>query len=184
MPQSAQNSTDRIERGVGSGVIVSADGTILTNHHVVEGAEKITVQMNDNKTYEAKVVGSDPPSDLAVLKIEGAKSAVFESRKFRQRPRRRYRSGDRKSSGHRANRNSRNHFAQKVAGRVSATAVSRIFCKPTRRSITEIPAARWLISRRTDRHQFANFFGGIPAEISASDFLFRRIWRNPSWNNS
>nr|MBA3634720.1 Do family serine endopeptidase [Acidobacteriota bacterium] len=44
---------------------------ILTNHHVIDGAEKITVQMNDDKTFEAKIVGSDPPSDLAVLKIEG-----------------------------------------------------------------------------------------------------------------
>ena len=60
-----------IERGLGSGVIVSADGTVLTNHHVIDGAEKITVEMNDNRTFEAKVVGSDPPSDLAVLKIEG-----------------------------------------------------------------------------------------------------------------
>ena len=59
------------ERGLGSGVIISADGTILTNAHVIDGAEKITVQMNDNKTYEAKLVGSDKPSDLAVIKIEG-----------------------------------------------------------------------------------------------------------------
>jgi serine protease Do len=59
------------ERGLGSGVIVSADGTILTNNHVVEGADTITVQMNDNKTYDAKLVGSDKPSDLAVIKIEG-----------------------------------------------------------------------------------------------------------------
>jgi Do/DeqQ family serine protease len=58
------------ERGAGSGVIVNAEGTILTNHHVIDGAEKIIVQMVDNKTYEAKIVGSDPPSDLAVLKIE------------------------------------------------------------------------------------------------------------------
>ncbi len=58
------------ERGLGSGVIVSADGTILTNAHVIDGAEKITVQMNDNKTYEAKLVGIDKPSDLAVIKIE------------------------------------------------------------------------------------------------------------------
>lgn len=60
----------RIERGMGSGVIVSADGTILTNAHVVEGAEKITVLMIDNKSFDAKVIGSDKPSDLAVLKIE------------------------------------------------------------------------------------------------------------------
>lgn len=68
------NSQQRpqIERGIGSGVIISADGTVLTNHHVIDGAEKITVQMNDNKTFEAKIVGSDPLSDLAVLKIEAA----------------------------------------------------------------------------------------------------------------
>lgn len=59
------------ERGLGSGVIISADGTVLTNHHVIDGADKINVQMSDDKIYEAKIVGSDPPSDLAVLKIEG-----------------------------------------------------------------------------------------------------------------
>lgn len=61
----------QLERGVGSGVLVSADGYILTNHHVVDGAEKITVLMSDNKSFKAKVVGSDQPSDLAVIKIEG-----------------------------------------------------------------------------------------------------------------
>lgn len=58
-------------RGLGSGVLVKDDGTILTNHHVIAGADKITVEMNDGETFEAKVIGSDPPSDLAVLKIEG-----------------------------------------------------------------------------------------------------------------
>ena len=60
----------QIERGLGSGVVVSADGTILTNYHVIEGADKIKVEMNDKRTFDAKVVGSDQPSDLAVLKIE------------------------------------------------------------------------------------------------------------------
>lgn len=69
-PMPRQNPQPRIERGLGSGVIVSADGTILTNNHVVEGAEKITVLLSDNKSFEAKLVGSDRPSDLAVLKIE------------------------------------------------------------------------------------------------------------------
>ena len=64
------NRRPQLERGVGSGVIVSADGSILTNHHVVDGAEKITVMTSDNKTFDAKIVGSDQPSDLAVLKIE------------------------------------------------------------------------------------------------------------------
>ncbi len=58
------------QRGLGSGVIVSADGMILTNNHVVEGAEKITVLMSDNQTFEARIVGLDEASDLAVLKIE------------------------------------------------------------------------------------------------------------------
>lgn len=60
----------QIQRGAGSGVIVSADGTILTNAHVVDGADKITVLLSDNKTFEAKLIGTDKPSDLAVLKIE------------------------------------------------------------------------------------------------------------------
>jgi Do/DeqQ family serine protease len=60
----------QIQRGIGSGVIVSADGTILTNNHVIEGADKITVQLSNDKTFDAKVVGTDKPSDLAVLKIE------------------------------------------------------------------------------------------------------------------
>ncbi len=66
-----QNQRPQVERGLGSGVIVSADGTILTNNHVVDGAEKITVLMADNKSFEAKIVGTDAPSDLAVLKIDG-----------------------------------------------------------------------------------------------------------------
>ncbi len=70
--QSPQPPRQPIQRGLGSGVIVSADGYILTNNHVVEDAEKITVLMSDNKSYTAKAVGLDKPSDLAVLKIEAA----------------------------------------------------------------------------------------------------------------
>ncbi|HKY42232.1 MAG TPA: DegQ family serine endoprotease [Pyrinomonadaceae bacterium] len=62
--------TPRRAQGMGSGVIVNSDGYILTNHHVVDGAIEIKVETTDNKTYIAKLVGSDPPSDLAVLKIE------------------------------------------------------------------------------------------------------------------
>ncbi|MGH9947339.1 MAG: DegQ family serine endoprotease [Pyrinomonadaceae bacterium] len=69
-PIPRQNQRPPIERGLGSGVIVSADGTILTNAHVVDGAEKITVLLTDNKSFEAKLVGFDKPSDLAVIKIE------------------------------------------------------------------------------------------------------------------
>lgn len=56
--------------GLGSGVIVSADGYILTNNHVVESADEIEVILNDSRHARAKVIGTDPDSDLAVLKIE------------------------------------------------------------------------------------------------------------------
>ena len=57
------------QTGLGSGVIVSADGYVLTNNHVVEGADEIEVVLNDSRHARAKVVGTDPDSDLAVLKI-------------------------------------------------------------------------------------------------------------------
>jgi Do/DeqQ family serine protease len=57
------------QMGLGSGVIVSADGYVLTNNHVVEGADEIEVILNDKRRAVAKVIGTDPESDLAVLKI-------------------------------------------------------------------------------------------------------------------
>jgi Do/DeqQ family serine protease len=65
-----QQQTPQRVQGVGSGVIVNPDGYILTNHHVVDGAIDIKVELTDNRTFTAKLVGSDPPSDLAVLKID------------------------------------------------------------------------------------------------------------------
>jgi Do/DeqQ family serine protease len=62
---------------LGSGVIVSTDGYILTNHHVVDGAEQVKVDLNDNRTLDAKVVGLDPPSDLAMLKIDASSLPVL-----------------------------------------------------------------------------------------------------------
>lgn len=58
------------QRGSGSGVIISSDGYIVTNNHVVANADKVTVTLNDNKKYEANVVGTDPATDMAVLKVD------------------------------------------------------------------------------------------------------------------
>jgi Do/DeqQ family serine protease len=69
MPQSPEQRP-QIERGIGSGVIVSADGTILTNNHVIEGASKIKIEMTDKRVLEAKIIGTDKLTDLAVLKVE------------------------------------------------------------------------------------------------------------------
>ena len=60
-----------MQRGLGSGVIVTADGYILTNHHVIDDAAKIQVELSDRRVMEAKLIGSDQPSDLAVIKIDG-----------------------------------------------------------------------------------------------------------------
>mgnify|MGYP003682167981 CR=1 FL=1 len=57
-------------KGAGSGVIISADGYMVTNNHVVENADLIKVTLNNKKTYEAELIGTDPTTDLAVLKIE------------------------------------------------------------------------------------------------------------------
>ena len=63
--------------GTGSGVIVSPDGLIITNYHVIEDATEIEVTSNKNKTYTAEVIGSDPSTDLAVLKIKTNESLPF-----------------------------------------------------------------------------------------------------------
>ena len=63
---------ERREGGLGSGVIVRNDGHILTNHHVVDGAQTVSVELHDGRSFKATVVGTDAPSDLAVLKIESA----------------------------------------------------------------------------------------------------------------
>jgi len=63
---------ERREGGLGSGVVVRPDGYILTNNHVVDSADQVKVELTDGRTFTAKVVGTDAPSDLAVLKIDGS----------------------------------------------------------------------------------------------------------------
>jgi serine protease Do len=67
MPQHPENFKTR---GAGSGVIIDRDGHILTNNHVVEGAQEVVITMADKQEYKAKIVGRDPKTDLAVLKID------------------------------------------------------------------------------------------------------------------
>jgi len=71
MPQAPNNAPVQPVRAAGSGFFISSDGYIVTNNHVVEGAEKITVHTKDGRTLSAHVVGQDPATDLAVIKVDG-----------------------------------------------------------------------------------------------------------------
>lgn len=65
------------EQGLGSGVIVTSDGYIVTNNHVVEGADELTVSLPDKRTFKGKVVGTDPKTDVAVIKIDASDLPVL-----------------------------------------------------------------------------------------------------------
>lgn len=65
------NMTPQPEVGYGSGVIISEDGYIMTNNHVIDNAQKIEVTLNDNRKFTAKLIGTDPTTDIALLKIDG-----------------------------------------------------------------------------------------------------------------
>jgi Do/DeqQ family serine protease len=70
LPQMRGQRAPRVQRGLGSGVIVSQDGYILTNNHVVEGSDTVKVELSDDRSFTARVVGTDPATDLAVVKVE------------------------------------------------------------------------------------------------------------------
>ncbi len=69
--------TERAQIGTGSGVIISPDGYIVTNNHVIDGAQSLSVTLNDNRTLSAELVGSDPRTDIALLKIESDEELPF-----------------------------------------------------------------------------------------------------------
>ncbi len=69
-PQFRQQQPPQIREGAGSGVIISSDGYIVTNNHVIDNSKEIEVVLNNRKSYPAKVIGADPNTDIALLKIE------------------------------------------------------------------------------------------------------------------
>ena len=132
-----------IERGLGSGVIVSQDGYILTNNHVVDGADEVKVELPDSRTFTAKVVGTDPASDLAVVKIDakdlptlalGDSDAVKVGDVVL---------ADRQPARRRRDRDVGHHQRQGAATPSAATTATRTSCRPTRPSTVATPAARW-----------------------------------------
>jgi serine protease Do len=84
--QQAPQAQAQPMRGAGSGFFISADGYLVTNNHVVEGADKITVHTSDDRTFKARLIGRDPATDLAVIKVEG-RDLPFVSFEDRAKPR-------------------------------------------------------------------------------------------------
>lgn len=73
-----KKQSEPVQSGLGSGVIVSEDGYIITNNHVIDGADKLEVLLNDNSTYDAKIIGTDEATDLALIKIDAKGLARIE----------------------------------------------------------------------------------------------------------
>ncbi len=67
----------RAQMGTGSGVIINANGYIVTNNHVINNSEQLSVTLNNNKTYEAKIVGTDPNTDIALIKIDADEALPY-----------------------------------------------------------------------------------------------------------
>lgn len=68
--QQQRKKNEPVQSGLGSGVIISEDGYIVTNNHVVDGADKLEVLFNDNSSYDARIIGTDEASDLALIKVD------------------------------------------------------------------------------------------------------------------
>ncbi|WP_293778369.1 DegQ family serine endoprotease [uncultured Oxalicibacterium sp.] len=84
--QNAPETEEVVPRGVGSGFIISADGYVMTNAHVIDGADEVFVTLTDKREYKAKIIGADKRTDVAIVKIEGSnlpRLAIGDSDKIR-----------------------------------------------------------------------------------------------------
>ena len=126
-------------------MIVNPDGYILTNNHVVDGASDVQVTLSDKRNFKAKVVGTDPRSDLAVLKIGASSLASVTLGDSTKAESGRHRAGDRRSLRHRRNRDHGHRQRHRAAGAWASRDRKdmRTSSRPTLRSIPEIPAAHW-----------------------------------------
>ena len=134
---------ERINQSLGSGVIVdAARGLVLTNHHVIEGADEVSVTLSDGRTLKAQFVGSDPDTDVALMRIPADNLTAIPLADSSRLQRRRLRGRGRQSVRHRPD----GDVGHRLGGRPQRPAAawaSRTSSRPTRRSIPAIPAARW-----------------------------------------
>ncbi len=129
-----------MQHAQGSGFLISADGLVLTNAHVVDGAKEVTVKLSDHREFKAKVLGADKSSDIAVLKIDAHDLPAVHAREIQTS----WASATMCSpSANRSAWKRRRPPASSAprAARCRATATCLSF-KPTRRSIPATPAVR------------------------------------------
>jgi serine protease DegQ len=175
----SRGGADRVA-SLGSGVIASADGFVLTNNHVVQAADEIAVALSDGRQVEARLVGADPESDLAVLKIEAKDLPVItfgrsDSLKVGDvvlaigNP---FDVGQTVTMG----------IVSALAARISASTPSRTSSRPTRRSTRATRAARWS-TRTVTWSASTRRSSRAPAARSASASPFRRRSSCRSWTS-
>ena len=172
----------------GSGFVVSADGLIVTNNHVVENAEKMVAVFDDGTELEAKVVGRDPKTDLALIKVESAKALVAGSaRRLRGTARGQLGDGDRQPVRARSHRDRRDPL------REGPLELRR---RADRRTLRRLPADRRehqprQLRRPADRHegprgrhQHGDRGRAVRASASRSRSTWRRASCRSSWNTA
>ena len=73
----SERGRDELRKGTGTGFVIDPDGYILTNHHVIDGADRVVVRLLDGRSFRARTVGSDPDTDIALIKVESASALAF-----------------------------------------------------------------------------------------------------------
>ena len=141
--------------GMGSGVVISPDGLVLTNSHVVDGARELRLTDTEGRSMEARLIGEDPDTDLALLRAGAARNlAVGDARRFQEAQARPARGRDRQSAGLRIDRHrGRDLRARAVAARPHRAADRGRDPDRCGAQSRQFGRAAGVLARRGDRHQ-------------------------------
>ena len=181
-PDLAERMPRQRATSLGSGVIVASEGFVLTNHHVVEGADDIQLVLADGRRIQARVRGTDPDSDLAVLQGRRQGPAGDHLRLARRRAGRRRGAGDRQPL--RLRQHGDDGHRQRDSGAItSGSTASRTSSRPTPRSTRATRAARWSTSPATSSASTARSTRSTAAR-RASASRFPCPSRAPCWSRS